>query len=1438
MDGPYNIPLQLSPLSSTTPHQVDYNCSPLANSENGKTNTTRRRSGRRRKEDVIATAKDCESINEQASKHVNVTKKKEIDSGSGCLSSPILSTPLGKSGRMTTRSKSVKIPPRSHPLISTKGKTVVKIILPPEDYDWIKKEEEDRNDADNDGEFSNLSENEENLVADFFPIVQSTNSTKQEATSSNDSDEEEDPTEEKHRRRQARRAQLSPSQKKEISKRENERRRQKRAMETEAEKEERRRKARERKERRKLVVGNKTEVKRELKKKKAAPQSPTDISSKREKDAERKRRRRAIETEAERSERLRKVREQKEVNRARESEAEKEERRRKQREHQRATRSITFETDEEKREELRRKMREQKRRFNCKLSLEQRRAIYRRGNEQRRLARSQMTAEQKADLKNSRFFAVEAKKASLTEEEWEQEEFQRKMKGYMRSVAYRAKFTREEWAEKQKEIKGRSYGRFATLPIEKKRMRMEKHKAYMKRLAPERRKQYYQKAMRKYTKRLKETDPGKWEQVYSNILKANRDRIARETKEERQKRLLRYKIYQAKRKAKAELEKEGIVSNEEIEGRLAEVVRLVEENDKLKPEKKKKKMKKTKKVDPALKARPRRKARKAKKQEQTEELSKSDGLLEVPQPQVCQISATPTFELEFTGSTVVLDSVETAQIPLLSVDGESIIYVTCLTLSVPPEEPVPMSSLNSSSMSVQVLEGLQVEGLTETQGTEIFGAHLLNPEPTPPFTFSDFSFIEDALPVQLEQEAAIDYHDIQDDVHDFDRMVEAVRAQLDSPTFNSGPSSPITITTFPEELNLQESDAAQEISWSFDLLPGTETVSPIDPPQASEQPVLFMDLNIPDCITETESLKVNEEEPPLPVPAIPVEVVPQVAVNANAAPSASVSPLSDSGEKKNIVSLETEEEERVICEDCGKCLFQQSMKMHKHLFHNPSQVSGAHKCPKCDKEFATAPSLWNHYLNLHEEIVKVHNDSQQQQQDEQQQVEKDSNSTGNGKESDESSPSSTRQTVFICDQCGKEYRRKGDCEAHVKRVHLEERNVCEVCGKEEQTPGKLWRHKIERHPELKTPPPKGMVVCEYCSQPVLRNLSQHVKKAHPEHYQQFAEEHGGVGGKKKIERNRRINCSECGRKVHKDSIRRHMRNVHGRGSKAIPCHHCGKEFKEQYHLNQHIRVMHALDTFDRKVDAMKLIKETKEEGRPPLLFCSLCNYKLYIRKEMGAHLLSAHLDVFNHLKNSGEGDPPPWKCVECTESPSFGSEKLFYTHIQSSHPSKKYYCSQLNCYKLFPRRNSLRTHHRKEHPQAKFRNPLLHENGSYRNARFTCASCKTLFSRKTELKEHVRSLHPDEFWPCPHCQVICYTEKQLKDIHLQRCRKNREAEGASCRATQKKTNTKENKLKRSVNAKTTRKTVALDDDDKLSREVRVLLRRLTKEELLTGVLHK
>ncbi|CAL8068633.1 unnamed protein product [Orchesella dallaii] len=1051
------------------------------------------------------------------------------------------------------------------------------------------------------------------------------------------------------------------------------------------------------------VTGGSSQVEEDTpkrKRKKKCDLSESELARIRLRDRERVRRKRAMETPEEKEARRQRVRERVQKRRALLSEEERMRRRQVEAERMRRRRDILTKEEKQERSKKNREREVRKRLRDAASCLE-------------------MTPEE----------LEEAKEA----------EFQHKMHKYLQRVAWKAKFTKEELREKEKWRTQVNYMRIAALPPEERRKRAEKLRAYNQALPLEKKREYYRRAGKKFYQKLR-NDPNKMRTFTEKMKKFQREKTAKETPEERWKRLLRYKVYQAKRKAKIQLEKEGVLTAEEIERRLEEVVKQVEEKDRLEREKNP--------VDPAD-YQPREKARKPKKKSQ-QELPKmpfpltSSTLQELPKPPQQKQTLLSVFK-------------QVEQCQKIDAEAEPQAVIVTRHSESPPEEESPFVD-NEEKDQVETEKKKKLEYQprflkarkprrknTARKSEEELTQIETCPSPSRPQ--------QDPHPPQLECPAA----------------PPCSRPSEESPQ--------VRVEEEEESFHMDDEPDADDIEPNNE-----EEFASLASPSPASPPSPFSPSNSEDQLEEPQ-------QQPTGI-ALEVETSSEVAVGL----SEEISPHRGLDSKKI-----RKVEERIVCDECGKCLHPQSMKVHKHLFHNPLKVS-SFKCPKCDKEFTSSHRLWDHYLNLHDEEKKPL-----------------------------AKKVSTYDGPFICEQCGKNYSQKANLEMHMKQVHLGERIICEVCGKEEQSQGKLWRHKITKHPQLKTPPPKGTIFCQYCSEPVLRSLPQHVKKFHPDKYEEFLQNDSAAAlTVSKSNRDSKIKCVECDKEIRLDSVKRHMRNVHGHGSMAFPCQHCGKEFKENYHLNEHLRIVHSvdsfgndsgaqivrkenkgrkrkefcipcqhcgkefkeryklsehirlvhtIDSFDRKVDSMKLIKESKDEDGHTLLLCSLCDEKLFRRKEIGGHLLSTHLDVFEKLTKGGDdGISPSWKCVECVEDkePCFGSEQLFYSHVKSCHPDKTKYCSQLNCYKLFSTQHSLRVHHSKEHSHAKFINPLCFEGGTLRRPRLRCDCCMTIFLRKPELMEHVKTLHPEAYWPCPHCELMFYTEQKLTETHLRSCRRNPE----------------------------------------------------------------
>ncbi|ODM97132.1 putative zinc finger protein [Orchesella cincta] len=273
-----------------------------------------------------------------------------------------------------------------------------------------------------------------------------------------------------------------------------------------------------------------------------------------------------------------------------------------------------------------------------------------------------------------------------------------------------------------------------------------------------------------------------------------------------------------------------------------------------------------------------------------------------------------------------------------------------------------------------------------------------------------------------------------------------------------------------------------------------------------------------------------------------------------------------------------------------------ALRRHKHLIHNQSGESN--KCPKCEVCFASPKTLWDHYHNVCsiEETVASLEELESRRLLES--VKFGNRKAPIGKEEEEKG---CRDGPFACEHCGSEYTQKATRDAHVRRIHMNQRFICDICDKEEPTGGKLWRHKVTSHPEVETPALEGWV-CEYCSKPVLRNYQQHVEKFHPKKLAEFKKKGSYIRMTKGDTGRSMTKCPECEKEIRADRLRRHLKNVHGHGLELRPCQYCKKEFKTNSDLNDHIRTMHEFESFERKVDGNEAYQNRLEMTKADIPF--------------------------------------------------------------------------------------------------------------------------------------------------------------------------------------------------------------------------------------------
>ncbi|XP_043802021.1 uncharacterized protein LOC122719867 [Apis laboriosa] len=138
----------------------------------------------------------------------------------------------------------------------------------------------------------------------------------------------------------------------------------------------------------------------------------------------------------------------------------------------------------------------------------------------------------------------------------------------------------------------------------------------------------------------------------------------------------------------------------------------------------------------------------------------------------------------------------------------------------------------------------------------------------------------------------------------------------------------------------------------------------------------------------------------------------------------------------------------------------------------------------------------------------------------------------------------TQHYEFSCEQCGKEFKIKGDLTTHMRLNHREPPVMCDVCGKTCRNSHSLYTHQKHAHYKAK-------YECPVCHRRLVtkENLDQHVLTQH--------------------EKKEKSVCEECGKTFFENhDFRKHMR-IHT-GDKPYSCSVCARAFTTHSSLSQHL----------------------------------------------------------------------------------------------------------------------------------------------------------------------------------------------------------------------------------------------------------------------------
>ncbi|CAL8146298.1 unnamed protein product [Orchesella dallaii] len=1097
---------------------------------------------------------------------------------------------------------------------------------------------------------------------------------------------------------------------------------------------------------------------------------------------------------------------------------------------------------EEEKNDYRKRRNESKRRKRARMTEEERDAMRKMQNESRKKRMEKMTEEEKTVCRDRHREKMKLKRkcnpdseevarkkkerkeelrkqkyAEMTEDELNE----LKMKKYMYYVAYKAKLTKEDRLRmnrmKREQVK-------RSMTEEKKQAMTEWQRQWRHSLKGDKRERYIEsvrKAVKKNWDRIK-SNPEKYEKVKEKLNERQRKIVASETPEQRQKRLQRMRRYSAKKRLKKQ---HPGLSDQEIERKVEEFMATVVPT-------------------PIGAYQPRPQARKPKKEvsSSTKVSSKSPSPTLSPTPP-------PVTRTRRTYQNKRLQNHPPHELP---------------TPAAPPILPPPHINTQTHPVCEYTLPYVSIPTGETGTGTTQFSLQF-QPPPHNLMVEEKNQFCQ-----------IVNYSSVEPGCS---TTTTSFYIPIETTTPNA--EQFIQLSTIPETTcPASDSVSVDESSYHQDYDDDNDDFSPCElsepppltPPSCAPPPPPQNNERISTPAPPTLQLELNQEQESPPVP--PEE--------------ASVEDINNSQQKSK------RHEKTKMCEECGGLYSSHYIQAHKDSHDPNSKV----KCPQCPLEFRRGRGFWHHFARVHLQqdcdIDEEGNSndgggtSRHHQASKvpisftcsicQQPYDSDANlkrhmyfSHGDG---------SNPTNFLVCPYCPKKFKQKCTLDDHIRRTHDGVADYrCDICGRDLQSAGKLWKHKVNYHKMTDLPPPPELevITCEYCDEMVLRGYETHVKKRHPDMLSEFLKKNGSfpmpdVALSNEIlglppGPNPYVICPVCQKEFRRSSLKRHLRNVHGKGKtkrfecqicrkvfkerynltehlqcvhskdsdpdsvsdvkstrnpsdmvqchicfkqlmsssmvrhmqskhpegngdeRRFPCPKCGKEFKEKYHLKEHIIDVH--EDIDEKIKAKKLFKlflDRQSNSKKRINYkCVLCGDKGKGKHQMRAHLVTVHPHLYENLRKSNS--LISLDCGECSES--FGNEEEIRSHFESAHKDKCIRCPECSLVFLSSNKSSsteLQDHMRLTHDGNEDKE-ILQEVGMPRvrtktgksrrkkkpsiRFKYNCMRCdgdEGKFNQLEELSGHVKDKHPQNFWPCAYCKLMRYTERGLL-FHRQMCKK-------------------------------------------------------------------
>ncbi|CAO1328714.1 unnamed protein product [Diamesa tonsa] len=253
---------------------------------------------------------------------------------------------------------------------------------------------------------------------------------------------------------------------------------------------------------------------------------------------------------------------------------------------------------------------------------------------------------------------------------------------------------------------------------------------------------------------------------------------------------------------------------------------------------------------------------------------------------------------------------------------------------------------------------------------------------------------------------------------------------------------------------------------------------------------------------------------------------------------------------------------------------------------------------------------------------------------------------------------------YSCDNCSYKTLRKTKLSNHVRghrqcKINIKSLVACFDCDTNFKNVSKYREHMKTVHKVLANvgiiAVNESKIICELCGK-----FSNNKKSAH-EHSKRHYTKH--------------VQCDVCLKQLLPKTIRAHMKRHHNTEQvehndiiEEIPCHACGKQFKNQSYVDLHFQRMHVEENRDRGVtyrcrecgEAFYRKLELTQHGlavhfNGKIYSCSICN--MHFKKP---YLLGSH-QIIHH----SERTPPSIECIVCKKF--YSQESSLRKHLIKVH---------------------------------------------------------------------------------------------------------------------------------------------------------------------------